>query len=141
MSVLRHGRWLKLSVLANLFLSGAVLALGFTIATRPSVAEAETVRLAGAELRPDARRNFHALLTALHRSIPAKHAAAHSARHEAAMLLRAEQLDANALETALARVRTADMAVRTEIEHGMVPYLETLPHTDRSKLADAIEAR
>jgi uncharacterized membrane protein len=67
--------------------------------------------------------------------------AGRQARLDAATLLRAPTVDQTALLDALARARTADIAIRDMLEARAVMFVGTLPQAEREKLADGLLRR
>jgi uncharacterized membrane protein len=129
------------SILLNIFLIAGLMAGAARLHGRRGMMAAGTFRIAGAEL-PDAQRDAFrqqmrdARLQARPIILQGK-----QARADAAALLRAPTLDQTALAAALARARTADVAVRTQMEARAVAFAASLPQTDRAKLADGLERR
>jgi uncharacterized membrane protein len=138
-------RWwriaLAVSVILNLFLTGALIAGVVSLRSGSRIINAGALRIAGAELSAPVRAPFRA---ALHRARRAMHptaAAAREAKAEAAVLLARPVVDQPAVNAALDRARVADMAVRAAVERSAVAYAVTLPRADRLALAEAMRRR
>jgi len=133
---------LAASVLLNIFLVGALIGGVVSIhrldrgATGP-----RSPRIAGAELPRDARRAFRQHLRAARRGAAPQIAAGRAARQQAAVLLEQRTLDRAALESALAKARAADFAVRAQTEAGAVDFIAGLAPADRMRLAQAMRRR
>ena len=56
-------------------------------------------------------------------------------------LLAAPQLDRNAIDAALARTRTADSALRAQVESGVVDFAATLTPEERMTFVEGLEKR
>jgi uncharacterized membrane protein len=145
----RH-RWLLVSLALNLFVVGSVAggAWIWWAAERPSIAAVAAVtaqprglRYAADELSAEQRRAFRSGLRDARREAGASIEAAASGRTEVLRLLRAPQLDRNAVAAALARTREADAAWRARAETSVVDFAATLSPDERIKLVSGLERR
>ena len=132
---------LALSLIANLFLGGALVGGAAWLEGRPGTIAAGSLRVAGSELSPAERRGFRVALREARRSVHPLLEDGRRARAEAATLLRQPVLDQAALDAALARVRSDDLAVRTAVEQRAVAFAASLKPEDRARLADAMVRR
>ena len=130
-----------ISIFLNIFLVAAAVAGVYWAQTRRPMIGAGAIRVAGAELPQAERRAFRQTLRAARREIRPMIQADRQARRDAAALLRAPSVDQAALAAALARVRDADIRIRTHVEGRAVAFIATLPQGDRAKLADVMERR
>lgn len=128
-----------LSLLLNIFLIAGVAASLFWLRVQRPMISAGAMRIAGAELPEAERKAFREALRAARREVRPTALEGRQARHDAAALLRAPVVDQPALAAALARVRSADVAVRAHIENRAVTFVATLPQASRAKLADGME--
>jgi uncharacterized membrane protein len=132
---------LIVSVIANIFLAGALIGgAAWLHRGRPMIA-AGALRVAGSELPRNERYAFRMALHAARRSVRPAMAEARAQRLRAADLLRRPALDQRAILDALARARAADTAVRAAVEGRAVAFAATLPPADRVHLADAMAER
>lgn len=131
---------LALSLVANLFLVGALVGGVTWIKSRPGIINAGSLRVAGAELPRDERRAFRSALHEARRSMMPTVQDGRKAREQAAALLRQPQLDQVALRAALARIRADDLTVRAGVEESAIAFAATLPPSDRARLAQAMIA-
>jgi uncharacterized membrane protein len=129
------------SLLFNIFLIAGLVAGAARLHGKRGMMAAGTFRIAGAEL-PEAERNaFRQQMHDARLQVRPIILQGKQARADAAALLRAPALDQAALTAALDRARTADIAVRTQMETRAVAFAATLPQADRAKLADGLERR
>lgn len=129
-----------ISILLNIFaLSAAIGGAAWMQARRP--AGTGSIRAAGAQLPPGQRQIFRAALHDARREMQPTLAAGRQARDDIASLLRAPTLDTAALSAALARARSADVAVRAHVEERAVAVAATLSPADRKTLAEGIARR
>ncbi len=125
------------SILLNIFLMSAVIGGAAWIQARRPVGRG-SIQVAGAQLPPRQRHVFREALRDARREMQPAIAAGRQAREDAATLLRARTLDPAALMAALARVRAADITVRTHVEERAVAVAATLSPADRETLAEGI---
>jgi uncharacterized membrane protein len=128
-----------ISILLNIFLVAGLVAGAARLHRRGGTAH--MFRIAGAELPDVTRQNFRRQLHDARAEMRPLILQGRQARLDAANLLRAPTLDQAALTAALVRARTADAAVRAQIEARAVTFAATLPQADRAKLADGLERR
>jgi uncharacterized membrane protein len=129
------------SILLNIFLLGAAIGGAAWVRARHPMIGVGSIRVAGSQLPRDERRAFHRALRDARLDMRPTAMAGGQAREEAAMLLRAPVLDQAKLADALARIRTADIAIRAHIEERAISFAATLSPDERSKLAEGIERR
>ena len=132
---------LALSLVANLFLVGALVGGATWIKSRPGMINAGSLRVAGAELPRNERRAFRSALHEARQSMMPTIKDGRKAREQAASLLGQPQLDQVALRAALARIRADDLTVRAGVEERAIVFAATLPPSDRARLAQALIAR
>ena len=132
---------LGVSIILNLFLAGALIAGYVSLRTGGRMINAGSLRIAGAELVLSVRKPFRMALREARRSVRPTIVELRAAKAEAASLLRQPAVDQSAINAALDRARTADMAVRAAVERRAVAFAATLPSADRAKLADAMQRR
>jgi uncharacterized membrane protein len=130
-----------ISILLNVFLLACVGSSLFWLHQRRPIMTAGAMRIAGAELPQDERLAFRQTLRAARQETRPLLVADRQARHEAAQLLVAPNVDRAALTSALGRVRDADMAVRAHVEGRAVAFVAGLSQDDREKLAAGIDRR
>jgi uncharacterized membrane protein len=123
-----------ISILLNIFLVSAVIGGAAWIQARRPAASG-SIQVAGAQLPQPSRRIFRQALKDARREMQPTIAQGNQAREDAAALLRAPTLDQAALTAALARVRAADIAIRTHVEERAVAVAATLSPADRATLA------
>jgi uncharacterized membrane protein len=139
---MRHLRIaLIVSVIANIFLAGALIGGAAWLHRGRPIIAAGALRVAGSELPQDERRAFRMALHAARRSVRPAIEEARVQKLRAADLLRQPMLDRRAILDALARARAADTTVRAAVENGAVAFAATLPPGDRARLADAMAER
>ncbi len=126
------------SILLNLFLIGGGIGALTWLHTRPAVAG---LRAAGGDLPRDQRRVFRSALRDARLEMRPTALAGRQARADAAALLRAPTLDQAALNAALARIRAADVAIRTHVEERAVVVAGTFSPADRAILADGMQKK
>ncbi len=134
---------LAASLALNFFILGAAAGAGYMwqARERPQAEAQRGLRFAAAELSPEQRRAFRQALAEARRQAADDTATARTSREAAARLLAAEPLNAAAVETELARVRAADMALRSRLEQAIVGYAATLSPADRERLVDGLRGR
>jgi uncharacterized membrane protein len=135
---------LAASLALNIFILGAAAGAGYMwwqARERPQAEAQRGLRFAAAELSPEQRRAFRQALAEARRRAADDTATARTSREAAARLLAAEPLNAAAVETELARVRAADMALRSRLEQAIVGYAATLSPADRERLVDGLRGR
>ncbi|WP_019517652.1 periplasmic heavy metal sensor [Sphingomonas sp. Mn802worker] len=132
---------LIVSVMLNLFLAGALVAGYASLRTGKRMVGAGSLRIAGAELPLDERRQFRQALRQTRRSLRPTIEASRAAKTAGADLLRQTPVDQAAVAAALARARAADSAVRAAMEQRAIVFAAGLPAADRAKLADAMARR
>lgn len=143
------GRSLRILLLASLVLNmflvggitGAAIMWSRTETQRPlnGVGRPARLRQASEALQPDNRRALRQAVRAAARSVRPQAERARAARIEARDLLTKPDFDRAAFETALARARADDIAIRTRLEQSVVGVVATLPVEERVVLAKGLE--
>src|SRR6185312_6238065 len=129
------------SLILNVFLVASIGGGLVWLADRPGMIFAGSMRIAGSELPPAESRAFRQTMHDTRLSLHDTVVDARKARREMIGLLRQPNLDQQALSAAFDRLRTAEMHVRTEVEHSAIAFVATLSAADRMKMADAMERR
>jgi len=133
--------WLVISLVANVFLLGAVGGGLYSWNARQQAMAQRGLRFAASEL-PQARQDqFTAALQDL-RHDPVRRQLARAPREgrlELTERLTAPPLDAAALDAALARTRDAEIALRAQTESLVAQFAATLTPDERLKLVDGME--
>jgi uncharacterized membrane protein len=132
---------LAASLILNVFLLASIGGGLVWLADRPGMIFAGSMRIAGSELPPAESRAFRQTMRDTRLSLHDTVVDARKARREVIGLLRQPNLDQQALSAALDKLRTAEMHVRTEVEHSAAAFVATLSPADRMKMADAMERR
>lgn len=134
------------SVLLNVFLLGAIaggawrwFAAQGTHEVQP--AQRTALRFAADDLSPERQAQFIEALKAARREGKAYAREGRDDRREVLDLLAAPQLDRTALDDALARTRTADSALRAQVESGIADFAATLTPEERVKFAEGLRQR
>lgn len=134
------------SVLLNVFLLGAIVGGAwrwFAVHGGPQAQPEQRValRFATEELSPQRQHEFADALKASRREGREYARDGREGRRDVLELLAAPQLDRHAIDAALARTRTADSALRAQIESGVVDFAATLTPDERVKFVDGLEKR
>ncbi|CAD6545409.1 hypothetical protein LMG27952_04305 [Paraburkholderia hiiakae] len=134
------------SVLLNVFLLGAIAGGAwrwFAVRGEPQVQPAQRValRFATEELSAQRQQQFEQALKSSRREGRQYARDGRDGRREVLDLLAAPQLDRNAIDTALTRTRTADSALRAQVESGVVDFAATLTPEERVKFVEGLEKR
>jgi len=134
------------SVLLNVFLLGAIAGGAwrwFAVHGEPQAQPAQRValRFATEELSAQRQQQFVEALKSSRREGRQYAREGRDGRREVLDLLAASQLDRNAIDAALARTRTADSALRAQIESGVVDFAATLTPEERVKFVEGLEKR
>ncbi|MFP6560477.1 periplasmic heavy metal sensor [Paraburkholderia sp. B3] len=134
------------SVLLNVFLLGAIAGGAWRwFATQGArevqPAQRTALRFAADDLSPERQAQFVAALKNARREGRAYAREARDDRRVVLDLLAAPQLDRAALDDALARTRTADSALRAQVESGIADYAATLTPEERVKFAEGLRQR
>lgn len=127
--------WLILSLALNALLVGVVIGGGWMVAHQRGRPPAVKLRAAGDGLSPAQQPRFRTLLADTRSAGRPLLREARAARADAAMALVAPSYDATALAQALARARTADLALRQQREEAVARFAATLSVDDRRALA------
>jgi uncharacterized membrane protein len=126
------------SILLNLFLIGGGIGGLAWLHARPALAG---LRAAGGDLPRDQRKVFRSAARDARLEMRPTALEGRRARADAAALLRAPTLDQPALNAALARLRAADIAIRTHVEERIVTVAGTFSPADRAILADGMQKK
>ncbi|WP_233887719.1 periplasmic heavy metal sensor [Paraburkholderia flagellata] len=134
------------SVLLNVFLLGAIAGGAwrwFAVHGEPQTQPAQRValRFATEELSLERQQQFAQALKSSRREGRQYARDGRDGRREVLDLLAAPQLDRNAIDAALTRTRTADSALRAQIESGVVDFAATLTPEERVKFVEGLEKR
>lgn len=128
-----------ISILLNIFFLAATVAGASWLHARQQ--GGGSIRAAGATLPGEQRRAFRRTVREARQEMRPAVAAEWRARRQAAALLRAPTIDEAALETALAEIRTEDIAVRAHVEARLAGFIATLPADARAALAESLARR
>jgi uncharacterized membrane protein len=134
------------SVLLNIFLLGAIAGGAWRWLATQGVHQVPTaqrtaLRFAADDLSPERQAQFIDALKAARREGRAYAREGRDDRRVVLDLLAAPQLDRAALDDALARTRTADVALRTQVESGIADFAATLTPAERVKFAEGLRQR
>ncbi|MGE6740919.1 periplasmic heavy metal sensor [Allorhizobium pseudoryzae] len=128
-------------LVVNTFLLAAVIGGGAFYLSGETRQTAQRLPLAGEQLPATQRKALQQALTEARRAVRSTQLEARQARVEAAALMGKPDFDAAALSDALARARTAEMAVRAAVEARAVAFAATLSTDERRRLADGLIGR
>ncbi|WP_027794064.1 periplasmic heavy metal sensor [Paraburkholderia acidipaludis] len=134
------------SVLLNVFLLGAIAGGAWRwFATQGArevqPAQRTALRFAADDLSPERQAQFVAALKNARREGRPYAREGRDDRRVVLDLLAAPQLDRAALDDALARTRTADSALRAQVESGIADFAATLTPEERVKFAEGLRQR
>jgi uncharacterized membrane protein len=134
------------SVLLNVFLLGGIAGSAwrwFAVRGEPQAQPAQRValRFATEALSPQRQQQFADALKSARRAGRQYARDARDDRRQVLELLAAPQLDRNAIDAALARTRTADSALRAQVESGVVDFAATLTPEERMTFVEGLEKR
>lgn len=130
---------LTLNVFGVSALAGGAFMWMWTGRAAPVALTGGRLRLAGEQLPAEQPRAFRQALREVRRDAMPLIAQAREGRLEAGRLLRQPQVDQAAVNAALARARTADLALRSRIEERVVAFAAMLPSDERQMLAEALQ--
>lgn len=150
--------WLLLSVLLNVFLVGSIgggawrwwseSAHAQRVAAVPAANPASAgpasprgLRFAADGLAPAQRQAFRTGLRDVRRASAELARSSREGRAEVARLLAAPQFDRAAIDAALARTRSADLALRERVEGDVVGFAANLSPADRETLVQGLIAQ
>lgn len=148
-------RWLLLSLLLNVFLLGGLAGAGLyyawtgrihasptPVAAAPAAgatpAAPRGLRFAADALPPAQRNAFRAGLRDARRAAAEDVQAARAGRVELARLMAAPQFDRAAVDAALARTRSADVALRARVEASVADFAASLAPQERAVFAHGL---
>lgn len=137
-------RLLAISLALNVFVFGAAVggAVMWHLHQPEKFAAARSgLRFAAEELPPDTRKAFRQALAAARLQSSADIEAARAGRAAVADLLVKHPLDSAAIETELAKVRTADMALRERLEKAVIDFAAKLPADERQAFVEGLRGR
>ena len=143
----RTSRLLIASLVLNVFLVGTVAGGAYRwVSTRSAPTVNETsqpqgLRAAAADLSDDRQRQLREALQRTRQENRPLILEARSGRIDVLHALQAQPFDPAALDAALARTRTADVALRAQLEHSVVQFASDLSFDERAKLIDGMERR
>jgi uncharacterized membrane protein len=129
---------LAASVVLNLFAIGAVGAgavMWLTLGHPPAAGRGRPIRTAADALPPAERAQYLSVFRAAVADTAPLQRVARENRRLAASLFVQPRFDSDAVNAALERARTADLALRTRLETTMVSFAHDLPQADRVILA------
>ncbi|CAG9258388.1 periplasmic heavy metal sensor [Paraburkholderia unamae] len=134
------------SVLLNVFLLGAIAGGAwrwFAAHGEPQAQPAQHValRFATEALSPERQQQFVEALKSSRREGRQFAREGRDGRRDLLELLAAPQLDRAAIDAALARTRTADTALRAQVESGVVDFAATLTPAERVTFVEGLEKR
>ncbi len=151
--------WSLLSLLLNVFLVGGIAggawrwwtedaraeraapAAQASAGTTGAPAAPRGLRFAADGLGPAQQQAFRTGLRDVRREAADLARSSREGRAEVARLLAAPQFDRSAVEAALARTRTADLALRERVEGHVVNFAATLSPADRVTLVQALSTQ
>ena len=135
---------LIISFALNVFVLGAAVGGAYmwrwTEVVRP-VKNRQALRFAAEQLPPDQRKAFQQEIAAARRASAPDIETARGGRATLAGLLSDKELDRNAIDTELAKIRTADVALRARLEQAIIDYAQRLPLEQRLKLVEGLRTR
>lgn len=132
------------SLVLNVFVVGGLVGAGVmwkqADVQRPvaGLGRGGRLRAAAQDLPQPYRRELRQTVVETMRELRPRIREARAARQEAARLLAEPTLDRAALDAALTRARSADMAVRTGLESSVVRFAGKLPQAERTRLVEAL---
>ena len=139
---------LIVSLTLNIFVVGALAGGAFVWMWSGSQVPAEAagrgggrLGLAAAALPSEQRRAFQRALRETRRASRPLIEQSRESRSAAKRLLTQEPVNLAAVNAALAKARTADIAVRARLEERVVAFAATLPPQQREAIAAALERR
>jgi len=140
----RARTWLIVSIAFNVFLMGGIAGALIRWKGDEHVIIAQqhrNIRYAADELTPQHRKAFMALLRQQNRDARPLAKEARQSRQNVARLLTAPQLDQQAIDQALAQVRSTDIERRQRLEDSIVAFAASLPFDERILLAQGLQRR
>jgi uncharacterized membrane protein len=143
----KTSRILIVSLVLNVFLVGTVTGGAYRwAASRSASTVTETpqpqgLRAAAADLSDDRQRQLRESLLRTRQANRPLILGARSGRLDVLHALQAQPFDPAALDAALARTRTADVALRAQLEQAVVQFASDLSFDERAKLIDGMEKR
>ena len=141
----RQSKLLIVSVALNVFLVGAMVGGAYRwTTTRPAppasaAPHPRTLRAAAATLSDGRRLQLREALRHTSRINRPLILSAQAGRRDVVAALKAQPFDPAALDAALARTRTADAALRVQIEQAIGGFAAGLSAEERARLVDAME--
>ena len=143
----RTSRLVVVSLVLNVFLLGTVIGGAYRWATSRSGQTAnetwqpQGLRAAAAELSDGRQRQLRVALQQTRQANRPLIIGARDGRLDVLHALQARPFDAAALDAALARTRTADVALRAQLEQAVVKFAADLNADERATLIVAMEQR
>ena len=144
MSERLRGIQLAVSLALNVFILGAAAGGAYmwhSIESPKPAQNRQALRFAAERLPADHLKAFQQEIAAARRAGATDIDAAREGRATLAGLLSDKQLDRNAIDTELAKIRAADIALRTRLEQAIIDYAERLPPEQRLKLVEGLRTR
>lgn len=133
---------LAASLLLNLFILGAAAGAWFWRTTPEASQRSEQgIAAAAQHLKPPLRQAFRQALADARRDVRSESQAAREARDKLAGLLKAEDLDRQAINATLEVTRTADLKVRARVEEAVIDFAERLDPQNRAALVEGLASR
>lgn len=132
------------SLVLNVFVVGGLIGAGVMWKRAelqrpvPGLGRGGRLRAAARDLAQPYRGELRETVVETMRELRPRIREAREARLEAARLFAAPTLDRAALDGALTRARSADMAVRTGLEASVVRFADRLPQAERVRLIEAL---
>ncbi|MGN6580525.1 MAG: periplasmic heavy metal sensor [Bordetella sp.] len=136
--------WLIVSVILNVFLVGGIAGALHRWKGEEHAMLAQqhrNIRFAAQELGPQYRKAYAALLRQQQRNAAPYAKEARQGRQYVAQLLMAPQMDQQAIDLALTRIRSAEFEHRRELEESIVAFAAALPFDERILLVQGLQRR
>jgi uncharacterized membrane protein len=135
---------LAASLALNVFIFGAAAGGAYMWHTmdRPKVAQNQrALRFAASRLPSAQRKAFQQALTTARRASASDIEEARAGRDALARLLSQSELDQAAIDVELARIRSADLALRTRLEGAVIDFAKALSPAQRQELVEGLRQR
>ncbi|HEY5800256.1 MAG TPA: periplasmic heavy metal sensor [Burkholderiaceae bacterium] len=141
MNFINNKRVLIASLMLNLFLVTGIAGAAWRWWNAAAPAQARGLRFAASELAPEQRKAYRMRLRQARGAMGPQVQAARESRQEVLRLMAAQPYDRDAVAAALARARTADLAVRAQVEAAVAEFAAGLSPQDRAKFVQGLERR
>lgn len=135
---------LAVSLACNVFIIGAAAGAGymwFAYDHSRQAAAQRGMRFAADNLSPEQRRAFRQKMAEARRMARPAFDEARASREELTGLLLQDTFDRAAIDTELAEIRSADMALRTRLESTVADFAGTLSPAERQIFVDGLRNR